>query len=242
MKILVIGGMHGNERLGVDLVASLQANPVDDVHTLIANPDAVRANTRYIESDLNRSFGDQPDDTLERRRAKEITTSLKNYDIVLDFHNTQTPNNDCCFVGVEADQVVYDAATVLGFNNCIQATYDCINKYASNVISVEVSIGGQLDSATYWYDVIKKMSVNAVGNTDKTLNVYRYAKRVTWQEQKAHGFNNWRPFETLRNEDATALGIEYGAVPIFIGSRLTEYYATLLVPVDTKQLNLANNR
>ena len=29
MKILVIGGMHGNEMLGIDLVKSLQENPLE---------------------------------------------------------------------------------------------------------------------------------------------------------------------------------------------------------------------
>lgn len=212
------------------------------VDTLIANPDAAQQNARYIESDLNRSFGNQPDDTIERRRAKVITQQIKAYDIVLDFHNTQTPNNNCCFVGVDANQALYDAASKLGFDSCIQATYDCINKYASNVISIEISIGDDWDYTAYWYDVIEKMASGMIDSADKGVNVYCYSRRVTWQEKSDYELADWKPFETISESDALALDIAYGAVPIFVGSTLTEYYATLLDPVDMKQLNLANNR
>ncbi len=242
MKILVIGGMHGNERLGVDLVASLQENPITGVDALIANPSAVEQNTRYIESDLNRSFGDQPNDTLERRLAKTITKRINEYDVVLDFHNTQTSDNNCCFVGVDADRILYDTALNLGFDDCIQATYDCINKYAANVISIEISIGDEWDSVAYWRESIEKMVIGAANTTSKVLSVYRYSRRVTWQEKNEYTLADWTPFQKVSRRDATLLDATYGAVPIFVGSKLTEYYATLLDPVDTKQLKLANNR
>lgn len=57
MRILVLGGMHGNERLGIDLVQLLQIKPIAGVDALIANPRAVARNVRFTESDLNRSFG-----------------------------------------------------------------------------------------------------------------------------------------------------------------------------------------
>lgn len=42
MKVLIIGGMHGNEPLGIELVNQLQRQPVKNVDVLIANSNAVQ--------------------------------------------------------------------------------------------------------------------------------------------------------------------------------------------------------
>ena len=42
MKILVIGGMHGNEMLGIDLVKSLQENPLENIDSVLANEEAIK--------------------------------------------------------------------------------------------------------------------------------------------------------------------------------------------------------
>lgn len=243
MNILVIGGMHGNELLGVQLVQSLQRQPIEGVSALIANPRAVKNGARYVETDLNRSFGTQPSDTYERRRAKALLGKLKRYDAVLDFHNTETPQNNCCFVGVESEQLLYETAKRLGFSNCVQATYDCINKYAPNVLSIEISVGDARDDVEYWRTVIGDIArLNSVESTGLTLSVYRYARRVTWEDQTQHRICDWEPFKQISQDESRAFGVATGSVPIFIGSRLTEYYATLLEPVPYKPLNLANNR
>ena len=41
MRVLVLGGMHGNELLGVELVRSLQESPIVGVDVRIANQRAV---------------------------------------------------------------------------------------------------------------------------------------------------------------------------------------------------------
>jgi hypothetical protein len=224
MKILVVGGMHGNERLGIDLVKLLRKKAIDGVDTYIANPRASRNNVRYIESDLNRSFGLQTKVTYETKRAKLMCKKVRDYDLVLDFHNTMTPQNNCSFVGVGCNKLLYRTSLALGLSNCVEATYDCINKYCPNTISIEISVGDSADNPNYWYDRMASISQANTG----TVTVYRFFGRVTWDQKRATNTDDWRPFKQLNTSQSREFAAGLPVYPIFIGSRLTEYYATLL--------------
>jgi hypothetical protein len=64
--VAVVGGTHGNERTGYELVQHFARNPgvvtrpSFNTVTLIANTEAVRANRRYIDKDLNRQVASSP--------------------------------------------------------------------------------------------------------------------------------------------------------------------------------------
>lgn len=237
MRLLIIGGMHGNELLGVELVRSLQARPILGADALIANPRAVEKVVRFTETDLNRSFGATAIESYEVYRARELQELAKGYDVVLDFHNTQTPDNDCCFVGVSANRRLYDVAKELGFQACIQADYDCINKYCPNVLSVEISVDSDWDSVAYWRDCIARlcnMPLKSITTGRDSIVTYRFYRRVTWDEQRIFGLRDWTPFREINDHDKRSLGCDGVVVPIFIGSRLTEYYATILRRTDIK--------
>ena len=88
MKILVIGGMHGNELLGLEIVNMFIKKPVNGVDVIVANEEATRANSRFTGKDLNRSFPGDGRSTYEDKRAQELLGLAKQYDVVLDFHNT----------------------------------------------------------------------------------------------------------------------------------------------------------
>ena len=81
--VFIVGGTHGNERTGVMLVRRWQRDPTPvrrkmfTTRLLMANPEAIRRNTRFVHQDLNRSFGaSRPDaaaaESYEIRRAREI--------------------------------------------------------------------------------------------------------------------------------------------------------------------------
>lgn len=118
--VCIVGGTHGNETNGVYLsrnFAKLQG-PAGAAHgygfelmVLESNPEASKANQRYIEEDLNRCFMstdlDDPAQvkTYERRRAKEInkllgpkTSPTPKCDYVLDLHNTTANTGVALFV------------------------------------------------------------------------------------------------------------------------------------------------
>jgi hypothetical protein len=229
-QILVLGGMHGNEQLGIALVKLLEAKPIAGINTMIANPRAVTAVTRYTESDLNRSFGTLFPDTYETNRAEQIASLSRQYDVVLDFHNTLTPDNDSSFVGPQCDPRLFAVAADLRLTNCIEATYDCINKFCTNTLSIEISVGGALDDPIYWYVQLQSL-MSGVRATVPAVTRYRFLRRVTWQEAETLNTDDWRPFAAIDTSDQMALGVSQVVYPIFIGSTLTEYYATLLIKI-----------
>jgi hypothetical protein len=228
MNILVLGGTHGNELLGIRLVKLLKRRPIKGVKAVIANPRAVQAVTRFTESDLNRSFGEGYVGTYETKRAVGLKKLAAGYDAVLDFHNTQTPNNNCGFVGMGCDPRLYDVAKAVGFSMCVEATYDCVNKYCLNTISIEISVDDALDDPEIWYEKIAALSAERLPVPQRPLQLYRFSRRVSWEEKEALSLGNWQPFQRINADEARRLGVKKETVPIFIGSRFTSEYATLL--------------
>ena len=78
-RVAIVGGCHGNERIGVELVRQFTSSPslvqrasIDAVHCHIGNPAAVAANVRFLDVDLNRQFA------TEGEAARESTASDPN--------------------------------------------------------------------------------------------------------------------------------------------------------------------
>jgi hypothetical protein len=195
---------------------------------MLANPRAVTQNVRFTESDLNRSFGDGFLGTYETERARELRRQAEAYDIVLDFHNTQTPNNNCGFVGLGCNPKLYEVAKSIGFSVCVEATYDCVNKYCPNTISIEISVDDVRDDPAFWYQKIVNLLRADLSPSDRTLQLYRFSRRVSWEEKEVYKLGDWKPFQCISEREAQDFGVAKNAVPIFIGSRFTSEFATLL--------------
>ncbi|MFD1589095.1 succinylglutamate desuccinylase/aspartoacylase family protein [Halorientalis brevis] len=92
-QIAVIGGIHGDEPCGVHAVETLlEAEPDLEraVKFIVANEEAIEADTRYVEEDLNRAFPGDPDgDTHERRLAHRLSQEVADCQI-LALHSTQS--------------------------------------------------------------------------------------------------------------------------------------------------------
>lgn len=105
-NIAITGGTHGNELTGVYLVKKWQNNPElvkrssFETITKLMNQRAIKEVRRYVDQDLNRSFGlhDLADDDLdnyEANLAKELNGVLgkkgseePNVDFIVDLHTT----------------------------------------------------------------------------------------------------------------------------------------------------------
>lgn len=226
MKILVIGGMHGNETLGLEVVKLFQDNPINQVDTLVANEQAVKANCRFVGQDLNRSFpGDRKSVDYEPRRAAEILEATKMYDVVLDFHNTYCPENDCGFVGERAGDTLIDVAWFLGLDKVIVADYDCINMSANNCLSVEVSLDSALNNAKLWYERIVTLSRIESFATKSNVQKFRFVYRMTLEDKEQLELDklDLRAFQPLSKELARAMRVASPAFPIFVGDSFTPY-------------------
>lgn len=232
MKILVIGGMHGNEPLGLEVVKLLRTNPLDSVDALFANEEAIAGNCRFVKHDLNRSFpGNIKSREYEVRRAAQILKKAEKYDVVLDFHNTYCPDNDCGFVGDTANGNLYDAAWILGLNKVIVADYDCANKYAGNCLSVEISLDSRLNNPELWYDRIALLAKLEKFSTTPRLEKYRFVYRMTLEDKKKFSLTSksLKAFQPIDQKLAKQMQVKSPAYPIFIGDRFTPYnYGGLL--------------
>src|SRR6185295_1926166 len=97
-KILVVGGLHGNEPTGIKITSYLMKNKIKNISTILANSQAVKENIRFLETDLNRSFSTQVPVSYEEHLADKIQKKVVNYDLILDFHNSVANNNNCSIV------------------------------------------------------------------------------------------------------------------------------------------------
>ena len=98
---------------------------------------------------------------------------------------------------------------------------------------MEISVGDAWDDIDIWRDKIGRLRDGFPQRYDDwPIEVYRFLHRITWSESRLlSGADSWRPFVGISEDDKLALGVEGEVVPIFIGSRLTEYYATLLTRI-----------
>ena len=105
-NMAITGGTHGNELTGVYLVKKWQNNPElikrsnFKTITKLMNIQAIKEVRRYVDQDLNRSFGlhdlaDESLDTHEAKLAKELNDVLgkkgseePNVDFIVDLHTT----------------------------------------------------------------------------------------------------------------------------------------------------------
>lgn len=236
MKILVIGGMHGNEPLGIDVVQRFQKNPVKNIDAVFANEHAIKQVSRFTGKDLNRSFpGDKQSNTYEDWRAASLLAATKQYDVVLDFHNTHCPNNDCGFVGETAPAQLYNVSAWLGLNRVIVADYDCINKYAPNCLSVEISLSSSVMDTNYWYEKIVALSKLTAAPKATNIERYKFVYRMTLEDKIRLQLpqQNLKAFTPITKNLATRMDVSSPAYPIFIADKYTPYnYGGLLNKVD----------
>ena len=124
-QVLVVGGTHGNERTGTQLLRRFQAQPHElqrkhfSAQTLLANELAYAQNRRYVDQDLNRCFsqsllGKAPENR-EQARAQEINRLFgpkgadTKTDWIIDLHTT-TANMGITLVVQQNDPLALDMA------------------------------------------------------------------------------------------------------------------------------------
>ena len=113
--LLVLGGVHGNERTGVQAVRQLRERfgakgeriKAGTLTVALGNPEAVRRNTRGSapHQDLNRCFKAEllsAPKTYEERRAAVLGAIIAEADVLVDLHAVNTPSKPFV-VATEAD-------------------------------------------------------------------------------------------------------------------------------------------
>lgn len=235
-KFLVIGGLHGNEPLGLEVCGQLEKLKLPYVDVLYGNPEAIRKNVRYIVEDLNRVFPGRKTGSVEVKRASEIMKICKKYDFVIDFHNTHCPNNDCAFLGSHSPEA-FQLASFLGLNRVILAdAYDSINKYVNNCLSVEVSLSSPRFNIEEWVSKMVGLKNYNPNRTYGRLQTYEFVYRISREEQEKFNFPRWTAFKPVSKGDLRPLNLDASDTiyPIFIDDKYTPYnYAALIRKTST---------
>lgn len=101
-RILVVGSQHGNEVLGEHLYEYLQAHGQFDANQVafyLANPPARKLLVRYVDADMNRSYGLEAvgqEAVLAQELKKYI--EMHDFDLVIDAHTTTCIEPPCLIV------------------------------------------------------------------------------------------------------------------------------------------------
>jgi succinylglutamate desuccinylase len=140
-RVLLVGGTHGNELIGVYLIKKfgqypeLLHRPSFETLTLVGNPRAVEAGVRYIDQDLNRSFDlqkwkhEDSSRAYENQRAREIRAKFEpdgelTIDLIIDLHST-TSNAGIMLILDNLD------AFSLGLSSYLASSYPAVRVYSS---------------------------------------------------------------------------------------------------------------
>jgi succinylglutamate desuccinylase len=131
-RVVLVGGTHGNEIIGVQLLKKFSQYPAliqrDGFSTqlLLGNPQAIAAKVRYIDRDLNRSFErdrlqNRSLTTYEDLQAKHIDQMMGPYssapaDVIVDLHST-TANMGLTLIIDKEDRFTLQLAAYLQQTN-----------------------------------------------------------------------------------------------------------------------------
>lgn len=107
-ELAVVGGIHGDEPCGVNAIERILADPPAferAVQFIIVNEEAIEADKRYLEEDLNRAFPGDPDGpTHESRLAAKLTEQLGDC-LTFSMHSTQSYDGTFALIHEPDDRV-----------------------------------------------------------------------------------------------------------------------------------------
>ncbi len=209
-RVVITGGVHGNELTGAFLVKKWQKEPLETknikIEYLLGNPKAFKECRRYIDYDLNRSFSknalSKDSSNYEFERAKVLKERLKSCDFLIDIHTT-TANMGMTIVLSKDDplsnliakklSLEFDDVKILRwFSN---SEGDFINSTVPHSITLEAGAicQGVLEPKIFFRceEIVKKaveildsdMEINKFA-TDKSVEVYDIVKTVDFPREE----------------------------------------------------------
>lgn len=129
--VTVMGGLHGNETVGIDVVEQLLAIVREKikcgtVNVIIGNPEACEAGVRFIANygkkkgkDSNRLWGANLLDIPGQKRIEDIKPFVAGSDLLLDLHSTIKPVDEPFLVVPSFDHELIETIPTLGIRKII---------------------------------------------------------------------------------------------------------------------------
>jgi len=122
--VTIMGGLHGNETVGIDVVEQLLAMvrekiKVGMVNIIIGNPAACEVEKRFVDKDANRLWGGNLVNIPEQDRVEELKPFLAGADLMLDLHSTIKPVSEPFLVVPSFEHELVDVIPTLGIRKII---------------------------------------------------------------------------------------------------------------------------
>lgn len=164
-----MAGLHGNEQAPVHALVS------KGISFISGNLEALRSGVRFIDTDLNASFGIETEG-YERDRAKEILALISPDDVVIDFHTTSAKGPPFAIL---TDLAMLPLAERTGVAYAVLMTHNIKNGHALiNVrdgVSVELHGYDTEDSFKTTLDVINHLESGAISQ----LELFEVFEKIT---------------------------------------------------------------
>lgn len=179
--VVIMGGLHGNEPIGVMVIEALKKllkpqKIKGEIYLILGNPQAYKANKRFIDCDLNRifhlNFGKKLN--TEEKRALEIAPILKKANYLLDIHSTQKPSIPFIYTAAKASH--FKLAKIFATKFIVSGSKKFKNKKftvsTDNFVDKHGGIGITYESG--WNEDLTKLS-ETLEKTKEFLNKIKVA-------------------------------------------------------------------
>jgi len=177
-KILFIVGTHGNENYSIPVVKRLK-KLFKSFDYIIGNPEAVKKNVRFIDSDLNRVYPGKKDGNYEERRSYWIFNKMKLYDLVIDIHGIPNETHQPFIILSNKINKIYSVEIANLFSIKKTVIWSSSNILGSSVkyfhgagFAIEFGLKDKLDAQKTLERVLKTFLLNI-----KNVNPHRYSKK-----------------------------------------------------------------
>ena len=221
-KILIIGGTHGNEKTGVDVVHYFKSCKIKNIDTLIANPRAVNNNCRFIETDLNRSFNLQKK-SYEERRAVFISKKMKQYDFIIEFHNTNSMTNCAIITNKRPTILQSKMIKYFGFKHVVvmPPKNSLSSQNPSKIISFEISTNKKEFSSIFFIQKILLIK-NEINCYDfRSFMIYKYVGVKIYKntlQKFSFKIKDFIDFYPIKKKNCKILGLQPNInIPFLVG-------------------------
>lgn len=178
-KYQFVTALHGNEIMPTLALASAS------VSQIIANPRALARGVRFIEKDLNASFGTSGN-SYEELRARELIDVLDRRKLVIDFHTFPCESDPFAII---VDLKMLPLASTLGLKHVVYMKYNIKGGHAliNHFHGLSVEVGGHKEESSF---TTTQMIVHRLGSKTprrQPVRVYEVFGKIE-KKGKYHNF------------------------------------------------------
>lgn len=165
-KIVFIAGIHGDEP------APLYALTGKNIPVIAGNPRALLQNKRFIDFDLNASFG-RKEKGYEFERANELLKLIPPRSFVVDFHTTTAKTEPLVII---VDRLLIPFAKTTGLKNIVVMQHNIKKGYAlinyRRGISIETGNHKSVNSIKTTLSVVDNIRKNKIKQNFRIYEVF----------------------------------------------------------------------